>query len=196
MITQLPFEYNGKSHVSDVLSINLMKGNIYVYDDINSETAEYVRSSLQYLEDIGKDSVIIHINSGGGSVSDGLAIIDAINSSGCEISIIVEGMAASMAAIIVSCSHVKGRRYATPNSDIMIHQPLGGVSGQATDISIVASRIVSIKNKINAMLSEATGQPFSKIENDTERDTWFSAEQALEYGIIDKIIHSNKEIDK
>ncbi len=195
MIPQIPINCNGKDLISDPVSIGFQKGNIYIYDDINRDTAKSICSSIRYLNGSGIENVNIYINSPGGSISDGFAIYDALKASDFEVSVIVEGMAASMAAFIVACAGTKGKRYSMPNAQIMIHQPLGGISGQTTDIRIFAEHIVETKNKLNRILSEATGKSISEIEVDTERDTWLTAEQALEYGIIDKIIYSYKELD-
>jgi ATP-dependent Clp protease protease subunit len=138
-------------------------------------------------EDSKKD-ISIYINSPGGSISSGLAILDTMNFVKPDIAVYCVGMAASMGAMILSAG-TKGKRFALPNSEIMIHQPLmSGVEGQATDIAITAKQIIKIKEKMNKMLAQNTGQPLSKIENDVERDFFMSAEEAKKYGIIDKIL--------
>ncbi len=129
----------------------------------------------------------MYINSPGGSVSAGMAIYDTINFVKSDVSTICVGLSASMAAFLLS-SGAKGKRYSLPNGEIMIHQPLGGVSGQATEIKIVAERIINLRNKLNKILSDNTGQDIKTIEDDTDRDNYMDASEALEYGIIDKII--------
>ena len=130
---------------------------------------------------------MLYINSPGGSITAGMAIYDTMNYIKCDVSTICVGMAASMGAFLLSAG-AKGKRLALPNSEIMIHQPLGGMQGQATDIKIHADRIIRMKEKLNTILSENTGRPLEEIARDTERDNFMSAQQALEYGLIDKII--------
>ena len=190
---QIPININGKDLVTDVISVEFQNRTLYINDEIDDNLAAIVNQSLRYLSRINRDDITIYINSPGGSVSSGFAIHDTIQAIGCDVAFVAEGVAASMAAFLLACSGTKGKRYAMPNAEIMIHQPLGGVSGQATDISIAASQIMKIKNKINNMLSESTGQKISVIEQDTERDTWLTAQEALDYGLIDKIIYSYEE---
>ena len=135
---------------------------------------------------LGKD-IMLYINSPGGSITAGMAIYDTMNYIKCDVSTICVGMAASMGAFLLSAG-AKGKRLALPNSEIMIHQPLGGARGQATDIQIQAEQILKIKKKLNTILSERTGQPYDKVVADTDRDNYMSAEEALEYGLIDKIM--------
>ena len=130
---------------------------------------------------------MLYINSPGGSITAGMAIYDTMNYIKCDVSTICVGMAASMGAFLLSAG-AKGKRFALPNSEIMIHQPLGGMQGQATDIKIHADRIIRMKEKLNTILSENTGRPIEEIMRDTERDNFMSAQQALDYGLIDKII--------
>ena len=139
-------------------------------------------------EDPDKD-IMLYINSPGGSITAGMAIYDTMNYIKCDVSTICVGMAASLGAFLLSAG-AKGKRLALPNSEIMIHQPLGGMQGQATDIKIHADRIIRMKEKLNTILSENTGRPLDEIARDTERDNFMSAQQALEYGLIDKIITS------
>jgi len=137
-------------------------------------------------EDPDKD-IMLYINSPGGSITAGMAIYDTMNYIKCDVSTICVGMAASMGAFLLSAG-AKGKRLALPNSEIMIHQPLGGMQGQATDIKIHADRIIRMKDKLNTILSENTGRPLEEIVRDTERDNFMSAQEALDYGLIDKII--------
>ena len=155
--------------------------------EINDALANTVVAQLIYLE--GKDStkdISLYINSPGGSVSAGMAIYDTMNYIKCDVSTICIGMAASMGAFLLS-SGAKGKRYALPNSEIMIHQPLGGAQGQASDIKIQAEHILRTKAKLNKILSENTGKKLSVIEKDTDRDNYMSADEAQEYGLIDKV---------
>ena len=157
-------------------------------EDVNSTTASLIVAQLLYLE--GQDStkdISLYINSPGGSVTDGMAIYDTMQYIKCDVSTICMGMAASMGAFLLSAG-TKGKRFALPNADIMIHQPSGGAQGQATDIMIHADHIIQTKKKLNTILSENTGQPYDVIARDTERDNFMTAQQALEYGLIDKVI--------
>lgn len=172
----------------DLLSYDFTKkGKIYLFSEINDTVAMETISQLEYLDGNGKDDIKIYINSPGGSVSAGFAIVDAINRCKCDVSVICTGMAASMGAFILSCG-TKGKRFATPLSEIMIHQPLGGAQGQATDIQLAAEHITKVKNKIHKILSENTGQEMNTISRDCDRDFWMDAEEALAYGIIDEIL--------
>lgn len=142
---------------------------------------------MLYLDSVNHDDISIYINSPGGSISAGMAIYDTMNFIKSNVSTICIGLAASMAAFLLS-SGKQGKRYALPNSEIMIHQPLGGAKGQATEIQIAAERIIKLKKKLNKILSENTRQKLSKIEKDTERDHFLDAKEALEYGLIDEIL--------
>ena len=177
----------------DIFSRLLNDRIIFLSDEVNDTTASLVVAQMLFLEaqDPDKD-ISLYINSPGGSVSAGLAIYDTMNFIKCDVSTICIGMAASMGAFLLSAG-TKGKRYALPNSEVMIHQPLGGMQGQATDIKIHADRIIAIKNKLNSILSEQTGKPLEVIERDTERDNFMTAEQACEYGLIDKVI-TKKEL--
>lgn len=157
-------------------------------EEVNMNTASLIVAQLLYLEgqDASKD-ISLYINSPGGSVTDGMAIYDTMQYIKCDVSTICMGMAASMGAFLLAAG-AKGKRYALPNCDIMIHQPSGGAKGQATDINIHAQHILKTKEKLNRILSEKTGQPYEVIIADTERDNFMDAKQALDYGIVDKII--------
>ncbi len=171
----------------DIYSRLLEDRIIMLSGEIDDNLANTIVAELIYLE--GKDpdkDICLYINSPGGSVTAGLAIYDTMNYIKCDVSTICIGMAASMGAFILS-SGKKGKRFALPNSEIMIHQPLGGAQGQASDIKIQADHILKIKDKLNKILSENTGKPVSEVEKDTDRDNYLSAEEALEYGLIDKI---------
>ena len=177
----------------DIFSRLLNDRIIMLCDEVNDTTASLVVAQLLYLEGQDPDKDIsLYINSPGGSITAGMAIYDTMNYIKCDVSTICVGMAASMGAFLLS-SGAKGKRYALPNSEIMIHQPLGGMQGQATDIKIHADRLLAIKKKLNTLLSEQTGKPLEVIERDTERDNFMTAEQALEYGLIDKVI-TKKEL--
>ena len=173
----------------DIYSRLLEDRIIFITGEITDQTADSVVAQLIFLEakDADKD-ISIYINSPGGSVSAGLAIYDTMNYVKCDINTICVGMAASMGAFLLS-SGTKGKRFALPNSEIMIHQPLGGAQGQASDIVIVANHIQRTKEKMARILAENCGQPFDKVIADTDRDNYLSAEGALEYGLIDKIYY-------
>lgn len=173
----------------DIYSRLLEDRIIFLSGEIDDATANTIVAQLIYLEakDPSKD-ISLYINSPGGSVSAGLAIYDTINYIKCDVSTICIGMAASMGAFLLS-SGAKGKRYALPNSEIMIHQPLGGAQGQASDIKIAAEHILKTKQKLNSILAENSGKPLSQIEKDTDRDNYLSAQQALEYGLIDKVFY-------
>ncbi|MEE1393055.1 MAG: ATP-dependent Clp endopeptidase proteolytic subunit ClpP [Negativibacillus sp.] len=172
----------------DIFSRLLNDRIIMLCDEVNDATASLVVAQLLYLEGQDPDKDIsLYINSPGGSVTAGLAIYDTMKYIKCDVSTICMGMAASMGAFLLSAG-TKGKRLALPNSTIMIHQPSGGAQGQATDMRIHTEWILDVKKKLNKMLSEATGQPLEVIERDTERDNFMTAQQALEYGLVDKII--------
>ena len=173
----------------DIYSRLLEDRIIFLSGEIDDATANTVVAQLIYLEakDPSKD-ISLYINSPGGSVSAGLAIYDTMNYVKCDVSTICMGMAASMGAFLLS-SGAKGKRYALPNSEIMIHQPLGGAQGQASDIKIAAEHILKTKAKLNSILSVNSGKPVEVIERDTDRDNFLSAQEALEYGLIDKVFY-------
>lgn len=178
----------------DIFSRLLNDRIIVLSEDVNSASASVIVAQLLYLEgqDPEKD-IYFYINSPGGSISDGMAIHDTMNYIKCDVSTICVGMAASMGSFLLA-SGTKGKRFALPNAEIMIHQPLiaggqgGGLSGQATDIKIHADHIIRTRAKMNRLLSEYTGQPLEKVELDTERDNFLSAQEAKEYGLIDEVI--------
>ncbi len=173
----------------DIFSRLLNDRIIVLSDEVNDATASLVVAQLLYLE--GQDSekdISLYINSPGGSVSAGLAIYDTMQYIKCDVSTICMGMAASMGAFLLS-SGAKGKRFALPNSEIMIHQPLGGAQGQATDIKIAAEHILRTRDKLNKILAENTGKPIEQIAIDTERDNWLSAQEAMDYGIVDKVFY-------
>ncbi len=172
----------------DIYSRLLKDRIIFLGEEVNDVSASLVVAELLFLEaeDPGKD-ISLYINSPGGSVSAGLAIYDTMNYIKCDVSTICMGMAASMGAFLLA-GGTKGKRFALPNSTIMIHQPSGGAQGQATDIKIVADRIIQTKKQLNEILAANTGQPLSKIEIDTERDNYMSAKEAMEYGLIDQVV--------
>lgn len=162
---------------------------IFLSGEIDDAVANTVVAQLIYLEakDPSKD-IALYINSPGGSVSAGMAIYDTMNFIRCDVSTTCVGLAASMGAFLLS-SGARGKRYAMPNSEIMIHQPLGGAQGQASDIKIQADHILKIKQKLNRILAENTGKPLAEIERDTDRDNYMSAEEAQQYGLIDKVYY-------
>ena len=172
----------------DIFSRLLNDRIIVLSDEVNDATASLVVAQLLYLEaqDPEKD-ISLYINSPGGSVTAGFAIYDTMQYIKCDVSTICMGMAASMGAFLLSAG-TKGKRYALPNSDIMIHQPSGGAQGQATDMLIHTQHIIDTKKKLNEILAANTGQPYDVIAKDTERDNFMTAQEALEYGLIDKVI--------
>ncbi len=173
----------------DIYSRLLEDRIVFITGEINDALANTVVAQLIYLE--AKDStkdISLYINSPGGSVTAGMAIYDTMNYIKCDVSTICIGMAASMGAFLLS-SGSKGKRYVLPNSEVMIHQPLGGASGQATEIQIIANHIQKTKEKLTKILSKNSGQPFEKVLADCERDNYMSAEEALEYGLVDKIFY-------
>lgn len=173
--------------VYDIYSRLLKDRIILISDEITDNTANIVIAELLYLDSLNHDDISIYINSPGGSVTAGMGIYDTMNFIKSDVSTICVGMAASMAAFLLS-SGTKGKRYALPNSEIMIHQPLGGAQGQATEIKIAAERILKLRDKLNKYLSENTGKDIKTVEKDTDRDNFMSAEEAFEYGIIDKVL--------
>lgn len=172
----------------DIYSRLLKDRIIMLSGEINDYTANIVVAQLLFLaaEDPNKD-INLYINSPGGSVTAGFAIFDTMNYIKCDVSTICVGMAASMGAFLLSAG-TKGKRYALPNSEVMIHQPLGGAQGQATEIAIAAKHILKTRDKLNHILSERSGQPLEKIEQDTERDNFMSADEAVAYGLIDQVV--------
>lgn len=177
---------NGE-HIYDIYSRLLKDRIIMLTGEIDDNLSNIIVSELLYLDSLNHDDISIYINSPGGSITSGMAIYDTMNFIKSDVATICVGEAASMAAFLLSSGKV-GKRYALPNSEIMIHQPLGGVKGQATEIQIAAERILKIKNKLNKILAKNTKQTITKIEKDTERDNFMEADEALKYGIIDKIL--------
>ena len=174
----------------DIYSRLLKERIIFLGEEVNDVTAGLVVSQLLFLESEDPDKDInLYINSPGGSVTAGMAIYDTMQYVKCDASTMCMGMAASMGAFLLS-GGTKGKRLALPNAEIMIHQPSGGAQGQATEIEIAAEHILRTKKKLNTILSENTGQPYETIVKDTERDNWLTAQEALEYGLIDKVMEN------
>ncbi len=172
----------------DIYSRLLNERIIMLCDEVNEVTASLVVAQLLYLEGQDPDKDIsLYINSPGGNIKDGMAIYDTMNFIRCDVSTICMGMAASMGSFLLAAG-AKGKRLALPNSEIMIHQPLGGTQGQASDIKIQADHILYIRNKMNTLLAEMTGQSIETIERDTDRDNYMTPEEAVKYGLIDKVI--------
>lgn len=173
----------------DIFSRLLNDRIVMLSEEINDASASIVVAQLLFLEGQDPDKDIqLYINSPGGSITSGMAIYDTMQYIKCDVSTICVGMAASMASFLLAAG-AKGKRFALPNSEIMIHQPLGGAQGQATDIKIHAEHIIRIRSKMNRMYSEFTGKPVEVIERDTERDNFLTAEEAAEYGLVDKVIY-------
>lgn len=188
--TVIEKEINGERSY-DIYS-RLLKDRIIILNgEINDTTANIVVAQLLYLDSESNEDISLYINSPGGSITAGMAIYDTMNFIKSKVSTICIGMAASMAAFLLS-SGEKGKRLALPNSEVMIHQPLGGAQGQATEIKIAAERILKLKEKLNKIMAKNTGQPLEKIEKDTERDYFLSSKEAKNYGLIDKIIENKK----
>lgn len=181
---------SGGERAYDIYSRLLTDRIIFLSDEVNQVTASLVVAQLLFLESQDPDKdIFLYINSPGGSVTDGLAIYDTMNFIKCDVATYCIGMAASMGAFLLS-SGAKGKRFALPNSEIMIHQPLGGTRGQATDIKIHTDQILRVRDNLNRILAENTGKPLEVIERDTERDNFMTAQQAFEYGLVDKVISS------
>ena len=175
----------------DIYSRLLKDRIIFLGEEVTDASASVVMAQLLFLEaeDPGKD-INLYINSPGGSVTAGMAIYDTMNYIKCDVSTICLGMAASMGAFLLA-GGAKGKRYALPNSEVMIHQPSGGAKGQATEIQIVAEKILQTKKKLNEILAANTGQPYEVIERDTDRDNYMTAQEAMDYGLIDHVIVSH-----
>lgn len=186
-------DQNGANERSyDIYSRLLEDRIVFLTGEVNDQSANIVIAQLIYLEGKNPDKdIFLYINSPGGSVSAGMAIYDTMQYIKCDVSTICIGLAASMGAFLLS-SGTKGKRFALPNSEIMIHQPLGGAQGQASDIEIQARQIQKIKAKLNKILSDNTGKPLKTIEKDTDRDNYMTAEEAKEYGLIDNIFYTRK----
>ena len=192
--TLIPYviEQTSKGERSYDIYSRLLKDRIIMLsEDVNPTSANVIIAEMLFLESEDPDKEIhFYINSPGGSIVDGMAIVDTMNYIKCPVSTICVGMAASMGSILLTCGE-KGKRFATPNSEILIHQPLiggNGLSGQTTDIKIHTDHLVKTREKMNKLLSEKTGQPIEKIMQDTERDNYMTAEEALKYGLIDEIL--------
>jgi len=179
-------EQNGERSY-DIYSRLLKDRIIFLSGEINDDIANTIVSELLYLDSINHNDISLYINSPGGSITSGMAIMDTMNYIKSDVSTICIGLAASMGAFLLSCGE-KGKRFILPNAEVMIHQPLGGATGQATEIKIVAERILKLRNKLNKLLASNTDQDINKIENDTERDYYMNANEAKEYGIVDKIL--------
>lgn len=171
----------------DIYSRLLKDRIVFLSGEINDEVANLIVSELLYLNSLNNEDIYLYINSPGGSVTSGMAIYDTMNFIKCDVSTICVGMCASMAAFLLS-SGAKGKRVCLKNGEVMIHQPLGGVQGQATEIKIHAERIIKLKKKLNKILASNTGKDIKKIERDTERDYYLDSEEALEYGLVDKVL--------
>lgn len=171
----------------DIYSRLLKDRIVFLSGEINDEVANLIVSELLYLNSLNNEDIYLYINSPGGSVTAGMAIYDTMNFIKCDVSTICVGMCASMAAFLLS-SGAKGKRVCLKNGEVMIHQPLGGVQGQATEIKIHAERIIKLKEKLNKILASNTGKDINKIERDTERDYYLDSEEALEYGLVDKVL--------
>ena len=175
----------------DIYSRLLNDRIIFLGEEIDDHVANSVVAQLLHLESADPDKDIsLYINSPGGSVTAGMAIMDTMNFIKCDVSTVCIGMAASMAAVLLSAG-AKGKRFCLPNSTVLIHQPSGGAQGQQTEIAIVAEQILKIRTKLNEILSKNTGQPLETIQHDTERDNYMDAEQALAYGLVDKVVTSH-----
>ena len=188
MIIPSIIEKKGGTEYSYDIYSRLLKDRIIILSgEIKDESANTIVAELLYLDSINNNDISLYINSPGGSVTAGMAIYDTMNFIKSDVSTICIGMSASMAAFLLS-SGKKGKRFVLPNSEVMIHQPLGGVEGQATEIKIAAERILKMKEKLNKMLAKNTGKDIKEIEQDTERDYFLTAKEAVDYGLVDKIL--------
>ena len=183
-------EINGERSY-DIYSRLLKERIIFISGEINDNLANTVIAELLYLDSINHEDISIYINSPGGVITAGMAIYDTMQFIKSDVVTICMGMAASMAAFLLS-SGTRGKRFILPHADVMIHQPLGGAEGQATDIKIACDRILNLRNRLNNILADNTGKALSQIEEDTERDNYLNAEEALEYGLVDKIIKEKR----
>ena len=179
-------EQNGERSY-DIFSRLLKDRIVLLSGEIDDNLANIIVSELLYLDSLNHNDISLYINSPGGSITAGMAIMDTMNFIKSDVSTICIGMSASMGAFLLSCGK-KGKRYILPNAEVMIHQPLGGVEGQATEIKIVAERILKLKEKLNTILSKNTGKDIKQITIDTERDYFLDSKEALDYGIVDKIL--------
>ena len=183
---------SNKEYAFDLYSRLLKDRIVFLVGEINDASANIVISELLYLDSLNNDDISLYINSPGGVITSGMAIYDTMNLIKSDVRTISLGMSASMAAFLLS-SGTKGKRYALPNAEIMIHQPLGGAEGQATDIKIAAERILKLKDKLNRILVKNTNKSLQTIKKDTERDCFLSANEAMKYGLIDKVITNQDE---
>ena len=182
---------NNGEYAYDIYSRLLKDRIIIINGEINDSSSNSIVAQLLYLDSLNSDDISIYINSPGGVITSGMAIYDTMNFVKSDVSTICIGMAASMAAFILACGK-KGKRYILPSSEVTIHQPLGGAQGQATDIKIQAERIIKLKNRLNKILACKTGKSLKQIEEDTDRDYYMTALEALDYGIVDKILDAKK----
>ena len=178
---------NGQDMMLAPLDIDFARRTISLTGEINEDIATLMNSSLRCLARESDEDIIIYIQSPGGSVSAGFSIYDTVKALKCDVVTVASGMAASMGAFLLAAAGSKGKRWCQPNAEVLIHQPLGGTSGQATDIRIHAEHILNIRTKLNRILAECTGQSIDKIANDTERDNIMSVEEALKYGLVDRV---------
>lgn len=182
----------GGERAYDIYSRLLKERIVFLHDEVNHQTASIVIAQLLFLEaEDPKKEIKLYINSPGGSIQSGLAIIDTMNLIKCDVATVCTGMAASMGAMILS-QGAKGKRFILPNAEVMIHQPLTGVEGQASDIEITAKHIMKLKDVLYKMLVKATGKDMKEIEKDSDRNFWMDAEEAKKYGIVDEIIGNKK----
>lgn len=183
---------SGGERAYDIYSRLLKERIVFLHDEVNHQTASIVVAQLLFLEaEDPKKEIKLYINSPGGSIQSGLAIIDTMNLIRCDVATVCTGMAASMGAMILS-QGAKGKRFILPNAEVMIHQPLTGVEGQASDIEITAKHILKLKDVLYKMLAKATGKDIKEIEKDSDRNFWMDAEEAKKYGIVDEIIGEKK----
>ena len=178
---------SNKEYAYDLYSRLLKDRIIFLTGEINDNLSSIIIAELLYLDSLNNDDIYLYINSPGGAITSGMGIYDTMNYIKSDVKTIAIGLTASMAAFLLA-GGTKGKRYALPNAEVMIHQPLGGAQGQATDIKIAAERIITLKKKLNQILAHNTNQPLKKLEKDTERDNFMNAEEALKYGLIDQII--------
>lgn len=179
---------DGKEVMVDFFTAEVTQSRtIRIIGEITDDTAAYICSEIRYLSKNSKEPLTLILNSPGGSISAGMAIYDTLNASGCEVTTVVEGMAASMAAFLATCAATKGRRFCQPNAEIMVHQPLGEVQGQASDIIIAADHINTTKRKMTKIFADSVNLEEAKIKALTDRDTWLSAEDALKMGFVDHV---------
>lgn len=192
-LVPMVIEQTGRGERSyDIFSRLLNDRIVMLSDEVNDATASLIVAQLLYLEgqDPEKD-ISLYINSPGGSITAGMAIYDTMQYIKCDVSTICIGMAASMGSFLLAVG-AKGKRFALPNSEVMIHQPMGGMQGQASDVKIHADRIISMRNKLNRILSEVSGQPLETIEKDTDRDNFMTSDQAKAYGLVDEVIYNRR----